>query len=904
MGMQSRLLRLSWLLPAALMLGTAAAASAQEDHAHMKMPAPAAAASSAVGQSRWSDPKSWPGGKVPREGDAVTIGKGKNLVLDVSPPALRSLTIDGKLSFSNDKDLALKTEWIYVPGGELDIGSEAHPHTAKATITLTDNVKDENINTMGDRGIMLLNGSLSLHGDRQNSWTKLSATAKAGAAKIEILNAAGWRRGDVIVLASTDFNPRQAEERTITAISGNALTLDKPLTYMHFGQITDGVDERGEVGLLTRNIKIQASEDAEKTYFGGHIMAMGASKMYLSGIELNRMGQNMHLARYPVHWHVLGEGKGQYIKNASIHDTYSRCVTVHGTNNLRIENNVTYNTVGHCFFLEDGIEHGNEFIKNLAIQTKCHPTLDCVPVNMAANGELSSSYKDRAAIRDASFSRKNTLLPSDNTVSSFWITNPDNSFIDNVAAGSDENGFWLSLPEHPQGAFKDSEVSKTIWPRRTPMRAFRGNVAHSNFDGFLFDRNIYQDNTFGLATIPFLPLANPADLDSDVVETHFENLTSYKNRNGGLWSRGDLLIFSNAKFADNAIGMTSSAGDIGSERFKARLVDSLIVGETGNIGNPVTPEEKAYGRSLPKTRIPDFPIRGYEYYDYRDDVVNTTFVNFQDNDRRKTGALSFLLYTSAGLSTGSTISGAKFVNAKPVYFPKYDARFDNDNRGGNAYRTLSIHDLDGSTTGIPDSHIMLNDGENDSVVTDASCEIHPTWNASVCTGDVGRLNLSDARGELPAAVDLESRTARFALLSSLGPNAPDTPLAKAQRAALFSRRPAQAPIALIRNGKEFKISGDQSTVRAGTEIQVKTERPKVTLSLAEMHQGSWVIFELPGFTNAASATQQASMDALRKANETSYFRSGDTLWVKLVATKAPLPIVRPTDLQASIAVSR
>ena len=71
-----------------------------------------------------------------------------------------------------------------------------------------------------------------------------------------------------------------------------------------------------------------------------------------------------------------------------------------------------------------------------------------------------------------------------------------------------------------------------------------------------------------------------------------------------------------------------------------------------------------------------------------------------------------------------------------------------------------------------------------------------------------------------------------------------------------------------------------------------------------MHQGSCVIFELPGFANAASGTQQASMDALRKANETSYFRSGDTLWVKLVATKAPLPIVRPTDLQASITVSR
>ncbi|MEI9889803.1 MAG: G8 domain-containing protein [Caulobacteraceae bacterium] len=279
-------------------------------------------------------------------------------------PALRSLTVNGKLSFSNDKDLELTTEWIYLPGGELDIGSEAKPHTRKATITLTDTVKDENINTMGDRGIMLLNGTLSLHGDRSNSWTRLAKTAKAGASTIAVLNTAGWRKGDVIVLASTDFNPRQAEERTITAISGNALTLDRPLTYMHFGKITDGVDERGEVGLLTRNIKIQASEDAEKTYFGGHIMAMAGSKMYLSSIELNRMGQNMHLARYPVHWHILGEGKGQYIKNASIHDTYNRCVTVHGTNNLRVENNVTFNTVGHCFFLEDGIEHGNEFIKN------------------------------------------------------------------------------------------------------------------------------------------------------------------------------------------------------------------------------------------------------------------------------------------------------------------------------------------------------------------------------------------------------------------------------------------------------------------------------------------------------------------------------------------------------------
>src|SRR5690606_24690087 len=178
--------------------------------------------------------------------------------------------------------------------------------------------------------------------------SKLASTANAGATSIQVLDAAGWKVGDEIVLASTDFDPRQAERRTITAISGNNITLDKKLDYMHFGKVTFGVDERGEVGLLTRNIRIQASQDAEATYFGGHIMAMPSSKVYISGIELNRMGQHLTLARYPMHWHLVGDADGQYIKNAAIHDTYSRCVTVHGTHNLKIENNVTYNNVGHC----------------------------------------------------------------------------------------------------------------------------------------------------------------------------------------------------------------------------------------------------------------------------------------------------------------------------------------------------------------------------------------------------------------------------------------------------------------------------------------------------------------------------------------------------------------------------
>ena len=123
--------------------------------------------------------------------------------------------------------------------------------------------------TAVDRGIMLMGGTLNLHGDQTNTWTKLASTANAGATSIQVLNAAGWKAGDEIVLASTDFDPRQAERRTIAAIRGNTITLDKKLNYMHFGKITFDVDERGEVAMLTRNIKIQASADAEQPSSAG-----------------------------------------------------------------------------------------------------------------------------------------------------------------------------------------------------------------------------------------------------------------------------------------------------------------------------------------------------------------------------------------------------------------------------------------------------------------------------------------------------------------------------------------------------------------------------------------------------------------------------------------------------------
>jgi len=882
---------LAAILPVFLLVAVFAVVQAQEGR------------SPSAKQTRWSDPATWPDKKVPPRDAVVTIEKDMHVILDVSPPALRSVTINGTLSFADSKDLELTTEWVMVHGA-LEIGTEARPHTHKATITLTDNVKDEDMTGVGgtsdrsDRGIMMMGGTLSLHGNRTNAWTKLSKTADAGSISIEVLNAAGWRAGDEIVLASTDFDPRQAERRTISAIRGNRITLDTKLDFMHFGKITFEVDERGEVGMLTRNIRIQASDDAEQSFVGGHVMAMGASKMFVEGVEFNRMGQNLTLARYPIHWHLIGDAQGQYIRNAAIHDTYNRCVTVHGTNDLRVENNVTYNTVGHCFFLEDGIEHGNEFVHNLAIQTKCHTSKPCVPTNLAAAGERAD-YDNRQAVRANGQQSKDVLLPSDNTVSSFWITNPDNTYRDNVAAGSDSNGFWMSLPEHPNGKFEGSEISAKTWPRRTPFREFTGNVAHSNYDSFMFDRNINVNNTFGVTGNAHMPKENPADANSRTVETVFENLTAYKNRNGGIWGRGEMHVFKNVKVADNAMGYTHASGSAGRDPFTSKVIDSLFVGETENIGNPRTDAEKAYGRSLPKPMMPDFPIRGYEYYDYRHDVVNVTFRNYEDNATRKTGALTYLMYTSAGVSTENAIEGAKFVNAKPVYFPPMERKWGNDNLNGVAWKAAAIHDKDGSVSGVPNSYILLNDGVYDSMATDAeACEIKSAWNAAVCKGDVGRFSVGAPGGGAPRAGGPCSSGAGCAggpgaapagaaapgpgAAANQGAAGPVAAAAPGARGGRGGAAAAQPPVVLSRNGRELAITGG-TNVRAGTEIKVATERPSMSLILTEMDAGSWVVLELPGFTTAASGTEQSSLDALRKASETSYFKGQDALWVKLVS---------------------
>ncbi len=292
---------------------------------------------------KWSDPHSWPTQAIPVANQDVVVPPGESMILDVTPPALKSLTIAGTLTFA-DTDLTLSANYIAVQGG-LQIGTEAHPYTHRAIITLTGDASNEPVLGLSSKALSVVSGAtLELHGTPRTVWTRLTSTAAKGATQLAVEHSVDWKPGDNIVLASTDFDPTQAEPLVVQSASSNQVTVTTPLKWAHWGvlQMIAGVslDERAEVGLLSRNITIRGDDGCVTDGYCGHIIVYQGGVAHVENVELYQMGQKSKLARYPFHWHVAGDVTGQYIRNSSIWHTENRCVTVHGTNMAVVSGNI------------------------------------------------------------------------------------------------------------------------------------------------------------------------------------------------------------------------------------------------------------------------------------------------------------------------------------------------------------------------------------------------------------------------------------------------------------------------------------------------------------------------------------------------------------------------------------
>ena len=185
---------------------------------------------------------------------------------------------------------------------------------------------------------------------------------------------------------------------------------------------------RSEVGLLTRNIKVQGDSSSAAEEYGSHLMLNGKENKGLIGIlgytEFTNCGQPHIIGRYCTHFHMAGEVPNSLVRGLSVHHSFARFLTIHGTHQLLVEKSVGYHIKGHNIFIEDGIETQNVIQDNLMMSS------------------ISSL----------------TLLQSDITVASYWITNPYNTVRRNHAAGGDFYGFWYEIKEHPDGPSATGDI--------------------------------------------------------------------------------------------------------------------------------------------------------------------------------------------------------------------------------------------------------------------------------------------------------------------------------------------------------------------------------------------------------------------------------------------------------------
>ena len=85
--------------------------------------------------TRWSDLHTWLHNEPPIAGDFAVVPPYQTVLLDVSPPPLFVLLIQGTLVF-DQAPLTLDATYILVEGGVLEVGTPDAPFTHPATITL------------------------------------------------------------------------------------------------------------------------------------------------------------------------------------------------------------------------------------------------------------------------------------------------------------------------------------------------------------------------------------------------------------------------------------------------------------------------------------------------------------------------------------------------------------------------------------------------------------------------------------------------------------------------------------------------------------------------------------------------------------------------------------------------
>jgi len=487
----------------------------------------------------WNDTSTWTGLATPGPGINVTLPANSNVLVSQSIlGVLGYVTVPAtsKLIFGENPDgIQFNTQGMNIQG-QLVAGSETCLIQTPFTITLYGSRPVDAVTNPQQpiyKGIVV-SGALELHGKRYfRTWSRLAKTAMPGDTVLLLQHSVNWEAGQTIVLVTTAMKDsrewHQNEVLNISSIGscsqpgvGAVIYLSSAVTYRH---LAIGAYQ-AEVGLLSRMITVQGNPldsepsdldprnctyvqypsspggekrsiygsqsrpcpNKELTGFGGHIIVTAGGVGRMEGVKLYRMGQTNVLGKYPFHFHMLGNSPSSYLKHSSIHRSFYRCISIHGTNNTTISENVAFDIVGYCFYLEDGIEEDNTLSFNLAAH------VHFIGEAPWGNGQTTQINKQSSSLTN----------PADSTAAGFYITNIHNSIIGNAASGG-YAGFAFPFLQRPIGLSKNVNMNPAI---RTGV-VFNGNTAHSSgwwwyhSGPFYFSGSLYYENSTDGVTLVY-----------------------------------------------------------------------------------------------------------------------------------------------------------------------------------------------------------------------------------------------------------------------------------------------------------------------------------------------------------------------------------------------------------------
>ncbi|MCE9624327.1 MAG: hypothetical protein K8R69_02565, partial [Deltaproteobacteria bacterium] len=527
-----------------------------------------------------------------------------------------------------------------------------------------------------------------------------------------------WQKGDWISIATTGFNPVETEIVQIADLKpdnlgGTQVTLSQPLGHYHFGGpdpgdpsletfnecsgFNYGVDERAEVGLLSRNIKLTAKIESAKNdlHWGGEMRFLPDFKeVSVQGVEFEKFGKDQ-LASYPIHFHMAGDvsAKKPLINANSIHHSYNKCVTLHMTDNVTVENNVCVRVVGHMFYEEMGYESGIRFLHNLGLgamsnyfdvsagenQTRDEKIKNLwwagdhlgqknspdyngydgfnIPDTGNQSGPVRGVCASPVANEGGLIIGLNPNTPehkgnckSDEiyfeAASGFWIIHPGTVLVGNSIGGCQDvgRGYWYVPPKNRPNAGVPADLTTLS---QKELGEFKNNRVHGCYSG------LYAEPEFNMLSEQLFPRKDGVPNGKNVLAV-FDGLTSTRNRDRGVWLRPIWFVLTHGRFATNrnSVSLVSSGGlDGNAPGVWALLEDSVIVGLSQNNvdrwGPCPTNAPDLYdcvhpgkvGVSAPNSAkgfpSPYYNLSGYMIYDGPVRIFRDRFVNFNADVTRQ-----------------------------------------------------------------------------------------------------------------------------------------------------------------------------------------------------------------------------------------------------------------------------